>query len=114
MKPRLLTITSIQSKYVQEEEAYIWLSQYITGDGHDVPALMVTNAYKEPLITPTINLVGYGEFPEEGNVFIKDWSENEGILNELIANGIISAPVRQVPAGHATAYECRLLMSPQG
>jgi hypothetical protein len=47
--------------------------------------------------------------PAPGNVFIRDWSENEGILRSMIDAGLISEPVRQVPAGFTHAHECKML-----
>lgn len=53
----------------------------------------------EPYMTPTVNL------PDEecgpGEVYVKDWSENEGITEWLIKNELIQAPP---VGGAATGY----------
>lgn len=46
--------------------------------------------------------------PEPGYVMIKDWSENEGVLNALINAGVIEKPVREWPINFVTAHECKL------
>ena len=52
-------------------------------------------------MTPTVCLVG--NVPPENHVWIKDWSENEGIRDELIRTGVIGPVVGQCQTGHATA-----------
>jgi hypothetical protein len=41
-------------------------------------------------------------------VAIKDWSENEGMLDALVRAGIVSLPVRTVPTGYVSAHVCTL------
>lgn len=43
-------------------------------------------------------------------VIIKDYSENEGLLDTLVAAGLVSAPLRVVPSGYITLYICRCLL----
>jgi hypothetical protein len=61
-----------------------------------------------PMTTATINL------PDEpcaaDEVFIKDYSENEGLLEVLIEAGIISEPVDHVYSGFISAPKCKLLI----
>lgn len=45
----------------------------------------------------------------ENEVIIKDYSENEGILEALVEAGIVSEPVRTVIVGFAIGYVCLLL-----
>jgi len=44
-------------------------------------------------------------------VVIKNYSENEGILEKLIAEGIISNPVGVVQTGYVNVPLCNLLVS---
>lgn len=48
----------------------------------------------------------------EGYVLVKNYSENEGLLEDLIAGGIVGLPIGAVPYGHAQAYVCKLLVAP--
>jgi hypothetical protein len=43
-------------------------------------------------------------------VVIKDYSENEGMLDTLVAAGIVSPPLREVSSGYVTLYVCRCLL----
>jgi len=50
-------------------------------------ALQFINVEGEPELTASVNMV---ELPcPEGHTWIKDWSENEGILQELRRHGIV-------------------------
>ena len=46
---------------------------------------------------------------EQGEVAIKDWSENEGILEFLIQNKIVKEPHRFVESGHVKVPICELI-----
>jgi hypothetical protein len=45
-------------------------------------------------------------------VFIKDWSENEGMLKCLESHGVID-PNGMVVTGHTMAFRCRLMVEPK-
>jgi hypothetical protein len=63
----------------------------------------------EPYCVATVNL------PEvmlkEDEVIIKNYSENEGLLDVLIKAGIVSKPIRKEYTGYVTADVCKLLYS---
>ena len=62
---------------------------------------------EEPICCATINIPEI-DLPE-GYVFIKNWNENEGILDALIEARIVEAPQTQHPLNWVTAYRCRLI-----
>lgn len=67
-----------------------------------------SEGYPERVAKATVNIP---DKPlEEDEVFIKDWSENEGVLQDLMALEIVSTPIGIVEAGHCTAYKCKLLI----
>jgi hypothetical protein len=75
---------------------------------NDRKAIELINAKNgEPVLVATINV------PEisisEDEVIIKNYSENEGILEVLIQSKIISSPVRTIQTGFITAPICKLL-----
>lgn len=75
------------------------------------PALEIVDeseGFKETVAIATVNLPD--EPLESDEVFIKDWSENEGVLNDLIEMGVISEPISSVQTGFCVAYKCKLLM----
>jgi hypothetical protein len=71
-------------------------------------ALRLVDAYGgAPVATATVNLPD--EVMEPGEVAIKDYSENEGMLATLVAAGIVGEPVRTVSSGWVTVPICPLL-----
>lgn len=61
----------------------------------------------EPIATATVAIAG--RYPPEGHVFIKDWSENEGMLATLQSAGIVHDTGIRVKTGYCEAALCRLL-----
>ena len=98
-----ITEITIDTAYCPAESAYVELGLYANGS----TALRIWSFEGEPLLTATvaIDLV-----PDDGNVFIKDYSENEGVLNCLIDQGVVSKPLREHQAGFAIVHECKLLV----
>lgn len=45
---------------------------------------------------------------EDGEVFIKTWSENEGMTDALVDAGLIEPPHGKEPTGFVLADRCRL------
>jgi len=62
----------------------------------------------ETILVATINVPS--EKIADDEVIIKNYSENEGILDVLIDAKIISKPIRQVSTGHVSAPVCKLLI----
>lgn len=46
---------------------------------------------------------------QENEIAIKDYSENDGVLNDLVKMGIVSEPVRFVQSGFVNIPICKLL-----
>jgi hypothetical protein len=62
----------------------------------------------ERIEVATINIPE--EFLSKNEVIIKDYSENEGMLDTLMKAGIISGPKRYVESGYIKAPICELLI----
>lgn len=72
------------------------------------PCLEIHDAVKfGVLCIATTNIAGYRCPP--GYVLIKNWSENEGVYEALLAAGVIGPVEKHVPTGFVTAYECKYL-----
>ncbi len=54
------------------------------------PAIILIDAGGLPAMKATVCLVGQHLTPDEGCVFIKDYSENEGIFDALCKAGILT------------------------
>ena len=63
---------------------------------------------EDPIGVATVNLVG--NTPAEGCVWIKNWSENEGVLASLTRAGVIEPTGRTAHTGYVMAHEARLLI----
>jgi hypothetical protein len=59
-----------------------------------------------PYATATTNIQ---EELEQGEVAIKDWSENQGILDFLVQNKIVKEPHRFVESGYVKIPICELI-----
>ena len=66
----------------------------------------------EPIAVATINLPC--ALLKDDEICIKDYSENEGMLDVLIEAGVISKPIREIQSGFVTIPICELLISPYG
>jgi hypothetical protein len=61
-----------------------------------------------PVAVATVNMPELSLARDE--VVIKDYSENEGMLDLLVAAGVVSPPLREVRSGYVTLYVCRCLL----
>lgn len=82
----------------------VHLSSYSNNRRH---ALFLVDHYDfEPIATATINISDYPL--ENDEVFVKNYSENEGMLTFLIQQKIVSDPI-PIKNGYVTLYKCKLL-----
>jgi hypothetical protein len=61
-----------------------------------------------PVAVASVNLEGIAEV-NKGEIAIKDYSENEGMLDTLVNAGIVSKPLRYVQSGFVQIPICKLL-----
>lgn len=95
----------LHTAYVNEE-AILKKGRYADGS----TALVAYSALGEVLSKCTVCLDEYGEKPRDAeHVFIKDYSENEGMLKALQDAGIVGEVLRTVPCGFCTAHEVKLI-----
>lgn len=104
----MMTSVHVTTKYI-DDEVYFQLGRYQDNSIAIKISLAMTG---EPMGVATVCLAQYKEKPAEGNVFIKDWGENEGMLKGLQDAEIVGEVVREIPAGRATAYEVPFLLKP--
>ena len=95
----------------QATEVELHVGQYALGD---MPCLQLMSEFEvepgqtllEPYMTITSN---FPDQPRDSNeLFIKDWSENEGILKHLVEWGIVEPPHRRFPSGFVSVPVCRM------
>ena len=94
--------TTMQVKF-REWKCEVWLEDYARGgkcvQGEDALG-------GGPVATGAVGGAGL----EKGEVAIKDYSENEGMLKVMMDAGIVSAPVRYVESGFVRIPVCKLLI----
>jgi len=85
-------------------DVYLQYKKYYNGR----VCIQLTHAHDhDPVAIATVNLPD--DELGEGEVFIKNYSENEGMLEWLEKNGIVERTGRVVPSGYVTIPVCRLL-----
>lgn len=97
---------NLKTKWINEP-ARLEFGGYAEDDSLAISAFSMRG---EPLATCTVCLAEYGDTPMPGYVFIKDYSENEGMLQCLIQEKVIEHPMRLFTRGPygVTFYECKL------
>lgn len=62
----------------------------------------------EPISTCTVNLPD--ESLDAGEVLIKDYSENEGMVEFLVKEGVVERTDRELRSGYISIPVCKLLL----
>ena len=84
------------------------VSKYLKGG---FPAIYLVDANNgEQIAKAPVNLIDYGIEPEPNHCYLKDYSENQGIV-EILAGARVVIPIQQIRFGNLTATLCKL--SPQ-
>lgn len=92
----------INTEFLHNQEASIKIGKYSTNN----TALQLFSPEGELLLTATVNIPAV--ILHKDQVLIKDYSENEGILAELIRLNIVSQPEFYVTAGFVDIPVCQL------
>ena len=93
----------IKTKYCNEEVELLF-GHY----GNGSTAIQAMSLQGEPIFRATVAL---DEIPVKGFVFLKGWSENEGVPEALVKAGIVELTGRKIKAGYCEAQEAKLLLS---
>lgn len=86
------------------EELTIWKGNY--AENNRVALELVAND-GEPFMTATVNT---SESIPDGHVTIKNYSENESLLEVLIENRIVERPAFKIAIGYVRIDVCKLLI----
>ena len=73
-------------------------------------AIRIVEENGEPIATASVNLE---QVLPADRVYIKDWSENEGMLFALIDAGIVEDTGIIHPIGYVDAVECKIFVDVQ-
>lgn len=75
-----------------------------------VIALLVFSEKGEPLFTASVNIPEEAASLKKDETFIKDWSENEGVLKCLQNEGIVGPTLFEVSTGFVKAQAVKVLI----
>lgn len=98
---------TIQAKHIPRGEYQLVFSSYFGGG----TALVLLDLNGERVCTLTSNISAY---VPAGHVFIKSYSENEGVLEALVTAGAVEDTCVTVPTGYAEVNLCKLLVQHDG
>lgn len=93
----------IRLAYGTYTDCSIKLAEYAN---HQAALVVIHNS--EQLLKASVNMPDH-KIPE-GYICIKDWSENEGVLDSLIENRIVESPEYFLPSGFVDVAICKLLI----
>lgn len=85
----------------------LYQSKYSDPNNIALVAYTNDNGFKEEFGIVSVNP---SEVLKNGHVAIKNWSENEGILNVLIREGVVSTPSHFIRSGFVDIPVCELLV----
>jgi hypothetical protein len=99
---------NIHTKYIHEQNCQLRFDKYQDGS----TAMLIRSSRGDPLIKVTAYLPKV--VLEEDQILVKDYSENEGILQCLIELEIIEEleDLDPIPSGYAILNVCKLLVNP--
>ena len=93
------------AKYFKFDTKQIRFVKY----NNDRTALQFVDPVDGPLCIASVNIP---EVPlKDDEIIIKNYSENEGVLEDLISNNIVGE-LHTVPCGFTEATICKLLVNP--
>jgi len=92
----------LETKYLPKQDYTIKKDTYRTGG----MALLIMDGYTEAMRV-SVNIEGF-RCPE-GHIVVKDYSENEGILDALIAAGVLCRTDTSVRSGFVNCEVCKVL-----
>src|SRR5690606_1071240 len=103
---------TIHSRHVHMENAQARMQKYADGSTALV-AESVDEDGMPDIETMSTNLSFYGLNPPDGHVYIKDYSEHEGLAIELSERGMVEIiePIRFGPFGHG--YLVKVTLTPE-
>lgn len=87
----------------------VQVSKYIDAEGMALILVTRDEGYPEVLAKVTVNLSQMGMYPKPGCVFVKDYSEGEGMVAAFEAKGWMMKTGRQVTSGWVTIPEMQLI-----
>tara|TARA_R110002050_G_scaffold38456_4_gene94961 strand:+ start:375 stop:680 length:306 start_codon:yes stop_codon:yes gene_type:complete len=73
--------------------------------------LLVDKEDKSPVAVATVNIPDYHDLKDD-EVIIKNYSENDGMIETLQEAGVIGPIIKSIPVGYAAGFLHKLLIQP--
>lgn len=108
-----IELNNLQDGSFAEETTILYKQQYSDG----IIALIIKDKMGMPVCTPSVNLTEEVHGPkvdeyllkeDDEYIAIKNYSENEGILEDLVEADVVAEPVDEVHSGHVMIPICPL------
>ena len=104
-----MPIINLRHKYQIRYKYYkgfvrIYIDCYKEGGRY---AIVLEDKHGERIAVASVNLPEY-QFIGDNNVFLKGWSENEGLPEALEKLGVVKLSGRKVPTGFCFAQEAKI------
>ena len=94
---------TLKTRYLPEAEYRIVVAEYMNG----TPAWRVVDQNGEQLMIATVNMPDHPNV--KGTVWIKSYSENEGLIEALEKANLIRRTGIEIHGGHVTIPLCEVL-----
>lgn len=91
------------SKFGTEGQLYI--GRYADGM---IALAILDQETGETISVATVCMVATTTYKDKRHVWLKDWSENEGLIDQLVKANVVELTGNTTPAGHAIAIEGRI------
>lgn len=103
-----MNLPSIGTATTPFGSASIHVGRYPKGGAIYVQLYTADDDYPEPLATLSTNLVPYGASLGDDEFSVKDWSENEPLIQSMLDTGLFEDTGRRTPTGYAMAPTWRI------
>ena len=103
----------LETLYMEKAMYNLYFEHYMQDNSISIQVVSQEDeeGFAEPMCKATVCLPDYSHLIDvEKQVFIKDWSENEGIAEALIKSGFLSIADIEAKCGYEVAYAYNLNM----
>jgi len=108
MSNKILFTFPLKTRYARYEAAK-YFGEVGRYPYNDSPYFRLASSKVGPILTASVVDSGGDNKPADGNIFIKDWSENEGVVDWMLSNNlIIGDVVREIPSGYVMIKEYQM------
>jgi hypothetical protein len=94
---------TLKSVYGDTYEGYVRTGKYSNGRR----AIEIMSKTEGPIAKISVNVIDM--LCPKDYAWIKNYSENEGFMEQLIKQGVLSEPIQKAISGHVIVFLCKVL-----